>query len=1394
MIDRKQGEDSLNPGVGVRRSLLPAFLLAASAALTGFALSGWIWHARVDAERAAVESSFHATAQEVITRMDTDVRSALRLGRAMAATIRLRPDLSADEWAQLLRDVQIDRLEPPVAAVMLVGLTSPEAADMRVRYSKLLEPDALGSVATEPWVLRVAQRAAARALLDADAAVASGDDGTADGVSLVALAVPVTTSSVLLKCIDARRWLSARGAILTEGAAVRAVEIGGAGHDRIIASTPHFPQDAATTEVGVFTQGDQRWAFEVAPLVTPPGYLPRLGQLLPGVVLSLLLAGVLFALMARKQLAERVAMRVKHDLADRTLRFERALAASEDGIWEFRPETARCHLSQRACELLDVAPRGEGYRIAELVRRALRPDRAAVLAALRHAVDAGAALDLACRIAVGGEVRWLRIRGNRPDAGNRAASTIGAVSDVSLHKRLSERLARQQALLSRILDVVPVPLAVKRRDGCVQLVNRAFERSFGIPRERALGLTMRELAAGGIGVGLDVLDARLPVDGDAAELRVWADHAGARRHFRVAHSLCDTPGEAPVVVASYIDVTDETEAASRQEAFRDYLQRLINAMPHAFFVKDAESRFVMVNPAFCRLYDLEADAIIGKRSAEIYSEAPVAERQMEDDRRVLAGGETLGSELRFRTRAGALRVTRVHKVLCHDVVGSPHVVGVVTDISDLVEAQEGQREVIDRLDALYRNAPFGLVLVDELGRVIQANPAFCKLFGFSEAQLLFRNVDMLSPPELRRDHRGRFASLLGSGRLTPFETRYLDAEGNAHAVRVAGAGVGRVGGGYRLAWGIVEDVSAQVAAAQALAASEHRWQFALEGAGDGVWDWNAVTNRVFFSPRWKAMLGYAESEIGDSLDEWSRRVHPDDLPQTLALVQAHIAGEHGDYQSEHRMRCKDGSWKWILDRGKVIERDGAGRALRLIGTHSDISERKRAEAELRQSAALLATIRDVQEAFIREPDARSALDGLLAGVMKITDSPFGFIGEVRYDDGTPYLKIHAVAERGTGGAERVTRLDAELRDLDSLAGSALRRGTAVVLNDTAAAPSGLPFAHPAMASFLGLPVRYGDQLVGMIGAANRAEGYTCDLGRQFEPLLRTFGEIINARRTEGARRAAEAELSQHRDRLTELVREQTADLIVAKEVAEAASEAKGMFLANMSHELRTPLHAVLSFARLGESKTGKTSEERLREYFTRITHSGERLLNLLNDLLDLSKLEAGHMQIDLRATDLAELVRDGLQEFAALLAAKRLNADLHVSVPITAVWADPMRLGQVFRNLLSNAVKFTPEGRTIQLTLAATYLHGLGGAETSAIELAVSDEGIGIPEGELESVFDKFVQSSKTRTGAGGTGLGLAISREIIAAHGGVIFARNNPAGGACFVVRLPAAEDLERE
>jgi len=245
----------------------------------------------------------------------------------------------------------------------------------------------------------------------------------------------------------------------------------------------------------------------------------------------------------------------------------------------------------------------------------------------------------------------------------------------------------------------------------------------------------------------------------------------------------------------------------------------------------------------------------------------------------------------------------------------------------------------------------------------------------------------------------------------------------------------------------------------------------------------------------------------------------------------------------------------------------------------------------------------------------------------------------------------------------------------------------------------------------------------------------------------------------------------------------------AQQSAEHANQLKSEFLANMSHELRTPIHAIINFCRIGMERLERWDSGKQIDNLSKIKQSGERLSRLLNNLLDLSKLESGSVEYAMAPHKLPVLIGAVVDEVGVLAQEKSVTIIVLGDQTCPIVRYDRSKMHQVLLNLISNAIKFTQEGKQITVEYKPCGDH---------IEVSVIDEGVGIPEDELETVFDKFIQSSKTKTGAGGTGLGLAICKEIIEAHHGAIWAENNAKGGAtfrftCLLYTSPSPRDRTR-
>lgn len=304
---------------------------------------------------------------------------------------------------------------------------------------------------------------------------------------------------------------------------------------------------------------------------------------------------------------------------------------------------------------------------------------------------------------------------------------------------------------------------------------------------------------------------------------------------------------------------------------------------------------------------------------------------------------------------------------------------------------------------------------------------------------------------------------------------------------------------------------------------------------------------------------------------------------------------------------------------------------------------------------------------------------------------------------------------------------------------------------------------------------------------------------QSRDLRVTVEMALYASRVNKERIEARNALKEANENLERIVEERTADLrreieerkrieerlSIAKKEAEEANNAKSSFLANVSHELRNPMHQIIAFSKSGDEKYDKTNDEKRRHYFKQIRKSADRLLVLLNNLLDLSKLESGRTDFNLAEHDLVALIDDAVNEFKPSLEEKQLAIEMENFSAAQSIHCDAYKIGQVIRNLLSNTIKFSPEKRKIRINIRQSSTE-YEGKSVPSVTLAFIDQGIGIPEDHLDLIFEKFSQSGESNTPASGTGLGLAISREIIKGHKGRIWAENNPEGGAVFKIVLP--------
>jgi PAS domain S-box-containing protein len=426
---------------------------------------------------------------------------------------------------------------------------------------------------------------------------------------------------------------------------------------------------------------------------------------------------------------------------------------------------------------------------------------------------------------------------------------------------------------------------------------------------------------------------------------------GRALRINVSLSLVrDGAGEPEYIIAIFEDVSEkealQDEIAQREARFKS----IFDSLNEVVFQTDAEGRWLMLNPAWEEITGFSVEESIGRvfidyvhpddRTLNMERFAALIDRRKDYYR----------NRIRYLHKQGGFRWIKVFARLTlgpdGEIAGTT---GTLNDVTASVEAEHVLRENEERFRKMANAAPVLIWVADKGKGCTWFNQVWLDFTGRSMDQELGDGwAEGVHPDDLAACME-TYISCFDARRPFRMEYRLRRHDGEYRWLTDQGAPWFDAFGNFEGFIGSCIDVTDSIRLFQALQESEQRWKFALEGSGDGVWDWDLTTGKVFYSPRWKAMLGFADEEIGEGLDEWAERLHPEDREECHAALERHFRGETPDYSSEHRVRCRDGSYKWILDRGMVVSRAPDGQPRRLLGTHSDITERKRGEEALRKA-------------------------------------------------------------------------------------------------------------------------------------------------------------------------------------------------------------------------------------------------------------------------------------------------------------------------------------------------------------------------------------------------------------------------------------------------------------
>ena len=710
-----------------------------------------------------------------------------------------------------------------------------------------------------------------------------------------------------------------------------------------------------------------------------------------------------------------------------------------------------------------------------------------------------------------------------------------------------------------------------------------------------------------------------------------------------------------------------------------------------------------------------------------------------------------------------------------NLLHEPAIQGIVVNYHDVTERVQAEERI--RYQALLLENVSDAVISTDMNSVIRSwNKAAELMFGYTAEQVIGQVAASVIKTEYVSTSRAIVLDQLQTTGSWKGEMRIFREDGTI-VDSIASASVIRDGHGQALGYiALHHDITARKRTEEMLQASESRYRLATRATNDVIWEWDAQTNQLTWSENVLFVFGYAPEEIGSDASWRDERIHPTERQRVISARQEAIQGNEWIWADEYRFLLKNGSYATISDQG-YIERDPSGQAIRLIGAMSDITHRKKAEDRIRQQLQQLSALRVIDIAISSTFDMKTSLSVLLdklTSQLKVSAATILLFHE-------PTLMLEYAAGNGFIFD---TIEQTHLKIGEGWAGrAALERHTIHIPNLTEFEERITPrrlLIDEGFISYYAMPLIAKGELKGVLEIFHRDQLHPDSQWLEFLEALAGQAAIAidNSQLFESLQRS-KTELEQR-------VAERTAELHRMNIELEGANRAKDEFLANMSHELRTPLNSIIGLSESLLEQGHDSLSEKQQKSLQTIASSGHHLLELITDILDLSKIEAGKFEFLPQLVPVDDLCRSSLAFVNNQATKKSISVMYENEASVARISADPRRLKQILINLLSNAVKFTPENGQVTL-----YVRTI--PEQDRMEFSVRDTGIGIAPEDLGRLFQPFVQLDSTLNRQyEGTGLGLSLVQKLADLHGGSVEVESDgvPGKGSRFTVYLPLAPE----